>query len=165
MHFSSLPSDYTFTKSANILGDIITPFDEIDSDANIVTGATGLVDVLSGDINLSLDAGLYRPATIEGFLWHDLNANGIHELEEPPFEGIVIALYNDVYEYIDIGVTNCSCKYVVGGLLPDTYYAKYLPTNYYLSPTDQGSSDELDSDFLPGINVGIVGEAPYYPDW
>src|SRR5258705_117609 len=66
------PSGYTFTTQ-----DVgANGFDVIDSDANTSTGLTGNYTLASGDDNLTVDAGLYRPAAIGDFVWEDSNANG-----------------------------------------------------------------------------------------
>ena len=146
VHFT-LPSLYTFTKSADLFGG--PTLDDINSDADMETGATSLIDVYSGDINLSLDAGKYKPATIQGVVWHDINANGIREADEPEIEGAVIAIYNDDDQYIDMGTTDVSGSYTISGLVPDSYYGKVLQGDYFLSPMSEGSSEDIDSDFLP----------------
>src|SRR5258707_2053944 len=57
--------------------------DAIDSDANTSTGLTGNYTLASGDDNLTVDAGLYRPAAIGDFVWEDSNANGKQDAGEP----------------------------------------------------------------------------------
>lgn len=74
-----LPAGYSFTQSAAVLGDIqleglpLASADgsilaDVTSDANAETGKTEQVSVVSGDVNLSLDAGVFLPAKILGFV-------------------------------------------------------------------------------------------------
>ena len=75
-----LPAGYSFTQSAAVLGDIqleglpLASADgsfllaDVTSDANAETGKTEQVSVVSGDVNLSLDAGIFLPAKILGFV-------------------------------------------------------------------------------------------------
>ena len=75
-----LPAGYSFTQSAAVLGDIqldglqLASADgsfllaDVTSDANAETGKTEQVSVVSGDVNLSLDAGIFLPAKIVGFV-------------------------------------------------------------------------------------------------
>jgi len=157
-----LPSGYAFTQSAEVLGDIqldglpLASADgsfllaDVTSDANVDTGKTEQVDVVSGDVNLSLDAGIYVPAKIIGFVWHVLNANGIQEEGEEGIEGAVITLFNDVSASFDVAVSDATGTYIFDGLRPDSYYGffEFPDEEYFLSPTGQGNWD-TDSDFDP----------------
>jgi len=159
VHFV-LPSGYKFTKSADILGDlqfdtIVNPidgsylFEDVTSDAHVESGTTNTVVLQPGEINLSLDAGVYIPAKINGFIWHDLNANGIQDASEPGISGATIFLYNDDDEAIATVVTDSSGKYIFDDLLPDSYYAEIRPfPDYFLSPIVTGTP-QLNSDFDP----------------
>jgi hypothetical protein len=155
----ALPSGYKFTKSVDLLGDfqldVVHSIDgsfqlkDVTSDANVETGITNAVELQTGEINLSLDAGVYIPAKIEGLAWHDLNANGIQDTQEPALSDVLIVLYNDDDEQIATVVTDLSGNYLFQDLLPDTYYAEIqVPTDYYLSPVGRGTP-KLDSDFDP----------------
>eukprot|EP00986_Skeletonema_menzelii_P004265 scaffold1448_cov80-Skeletonema_menzelii.AAC.1 len=158
----TLPSGYSFTQSAEVLGDIQLDglsldgtdgsflLADVTSDANVNTGKTGQVDVISGDINLSLDAGIFIPAKIIGFVWHDLNANGIQDEGEEGIEGAVITLFNDASASPGIAVSDSTGKYLFDGLRPGSYYGFFeVPSEeYFMSPTGQGSPD-TDSDFDP----------------
>ena len=157
-----LPTGYTFTQAADVLGDIqldglpLASADgsyllaDVTSDADDNTGKTKQVDVVSGDVNLSLDAGIYIPAKIFGLVWHDLNANGIKEEGEEGIEGAVITLFNDNSVSFGVAVSDATGSYLFDGLRPDSYYG-FLETpseEYFMSPTGKGNSD-TDSDFDP----------------
>lgn len=155
VHFT-LPSGYEFTQSTNfeLMSADTLLLNDIDSDAHAETGATSLVGVSSGDVRVDIDAGVYRPASVEGIVWHDLNANGIRESSEPGLEGVVILLFNGSGEHIDVATTDIFGRYSIGGLAPGTYYAEVLPTSgYFLSPEKQGSMGDMDSDFLPSTSL------------
>lgn len=158
IHFT-LPSGYKFTKSVDLLGDFqfdiihsidgSYQLDDVTSDANVETGITNAVELQPGEVNLSLDAGVYIPAKIEGLAWHDLNANGIQDEQEPGLPAVTVKLYNDDDEQIATVVTDSSGNYIFEDLLPDTYYAEVqVPTDYFLSPMGKGTP-RLDSDFDP----------------
>ncbi len=55
--------------------------DTRDSDPDPATGRTPLITLDVGD-NLSWDAGLYVPATIEGTVWNDADTDGVNDLGE-----------------------------------------------------------------------------------
>lgn len=157
----ALPSGYTFTKSADLLGDIqfdntfaadgSFALEDVTSDANINTGITNSINVESGETNLSLDAGVYVPAKIQGLVWHDLNANGIKEEGEPLLENAIVSLYNDDDDYVGNVMSDSGGQFMFEDLTPDTYYAEIQPPtiDYFLSPTSQGGLAVVNSDFNP----------------
>ena len=163
IHFA-LPSGYTFTESPELQGEIASfgagpLLGDINSDADIQTGATKLVSVTSGEAILSLDAGLFRPASVQGLIWHDLNANGILDGDESGMGGVSIAVYNSAGEFIDMVVSDDQGEYVVDNLKPDSYYGMVLPYDgYYLSPMKQDFTQGIGSDFNPstGTNNAIT---------
>ena len=164
-----LPTGYSFTQSAATLGDIQLEglavasadgsvlFEDVTSDANVETGKTEQVDVVSGDVNLSLDAGIYIPSKIFGFVWHDLNANGIQEEDEEGIEGAVITLFNDDSISFGVAVSDATGQYIFDNLRPDSYYGFFeAPSGeYFMSPTGQGNSD-TDSDFDPDAKANSL---------
>ncbi len=64
----------------------------LDSDADPVTHRTRKVNVVSGSMDLSWDAGLYQPVSISGMKFHDKDANGEKGPDEPPIPGWEIQL-------------------------------------------------------------------------
>ena len=100
-----LPNSYVFTVFAKDITPITNPVDgsleydhvTSDVDRDTVIGNVGVTDaklVESGDDNLSFDAGMFIPVTVNGTTWHDLNANGIEEEGEPGLTGITVTLYD-----------------------------------------------------------------------
>lgn len=88
----------------------------------------------SAGTNTSQNLGLTRPASIFGFVYDDLNHNGIKDAGEPaaqPSHGVVFADYNhngllDPGEPSD-SQYNSNGQYMLGGLLPGSYNVVYLP--------------------------------------
>jgi hypothetical protein len=90
------PGDYCvrFTRPADYCGAGIDPeftranvgSDISDSDADPVTGNTGTINLVGGEIERTWDAGLYCPAALGDYLWNDVNKNGIQD--EPASAGI-----------------------------------------------------------------------------
>ena len=165
-----LPSGYSFTQSAEVLGDIqldgvpLASADgsfllaDVTSDANVDTGKTGQVDVVSGDVNLSLDAGIFIPAKIIGQVWHDLNANGIQEEGEEGIEGAVITLFNDASASFGVAVSDATGKYIFDGLRPDSYYGFFEPPSeeYFMSPTNSDTDSDFDPDSKSNSLVALL---------
>ncbi|MEM2129208.1 MAG: SdrD B-like domain-containing protein [Candidatus Bathyarchaeia archaeon] len=83
-------------------------------------------------------------------VWNDLNKNGIQDPDEPWIQGVTIELYKSDGTFVTSAVTDEHGWVKFEGLAPGLYYEKIvLPQGYVLSPKDQGSDDELDSDFDP----------------
>ncbi|MCU0637485.1 MAG: hypothetical protein MUE87_02530 [Methanothrix sp.] len=68
--------------------------DSLDSDVDPATKQAGPVTVVLGQSDLSWDAGLYHPVSISGSKFHDRNANGQKDANEPDLSGWEIQLKN-----------------------------------------------------------------------
>ena len=66
--------------------------DASDSDADTTTGKTQIVTLASGEKNMSLDAGVYKPAMIGDRVWNDANSNGVQDSGETGIAGVTITL-------------------------------------------------------------------------
>ncbi|MEO0040881.1 MAG: hypothetical protein RL329_329, partial [Bacteroidota bacterium] len=140
-----LPTGFSFTPKDSG-GD-----DAKDSDADIVTGVTTSITLVSGQPNLSIDAGLIDLNTkIGDFVWEDLNGNGIQDPNESGIGGVRVELTgtdihgNPVTRTV---TTNADGSYSITGLLPGTYIIKFItPTGYVFTYPNQGSDDAKDSD-------------------
>ncbi|MEB8432728.1 carboxypeptidase regulatory-like domain-containing protein [Cocleimonas sp. KMM 6892] len=82
--FSDLPEDYGFTK-ANIETD-----DGVDSDAG-TDGKTAAVTLTAGENNDTLDAGIFKPASIGDTVFYDKNNDGIIDAGEG-LSGVTVEL-------------------------------------------------------------------------
>ena len=51
----------------------------IDSDANTTTGISDCVALGAGDVNTSVDAGVFASTTVGNFVFRDLNADGVQD--------------------------------------------------------------------------------------
>lgn len=125
--------------------------DELDSDPDPNTGQTATFDIISGAIDLSVDAGMYRPVTIGDLVWDDLDADGIRDDGEPGLPGATVNIYvsSDLINPIDTATSDALGNYefvVASG----TYVIEVLPPlgppNYVYSPQDQGTEEDKDSD-------------------
>ncbi|MBT8198104.1 MAG: DUF11 domain-containing protein, partial [Acidimicrobiia bacterium] len=119
--------------------------DALDSDANLTTGETPQVTLLSGDVNDTLDAGYIEPASIGDFVWLDLDGDGLQG-EEPGIEGATVTLLgDDMATVVDTQVTGGDGGYLFEGLRPGTYYVTVSAPG--LIPTLQDAGDDgVDSD-------------------
>jgi serine-aspartate repeat-containing protein C/D/E len=79
------PAGYNET-SAN------TTTDGSDSDADPATGNAPLTNLVSGESDQTIDAGIYRPATIGDYVWRDTDGDGIQDPTESGINGVTVVL-------------------------------------------------------------------------
>ncbi|MGE5356208.1 MAG: SdrD B-like domain-containing protein [Deltaproteobacteria bacterium] len=78
-------------------------------------------------------------STINGSVWHDLNADG-QQISEPFMPGYTVQLYNSANVILDEQVTSASGTFSFSSLLAGTYYIKFLiNTPDIISPSGYGS--------------------------
>ncbi|HDD23815.1 MAG TPA: DUF11 domain-containing protein, partial [Chloroflexi bacterium] len=84
-------------------------------------------------------------------VWLDSNTNGIQDASETGgVSGATVRLYDASSNLITSTQTDAGGSYQITGLGAGTYFLEFLPpTNYYISPQDQGSDDTADSDADP----------------
>ncbi len=143
------PSGYTLT-GQNIGADVT------DSDANTVTGRTGLYTLAAGEQNLTVDAGVYKTASLGDRVWNDTNGNGVQDTGETGASGVKVELYNCITNVlVATTTTDANGNYLFANLIPGTYHVKfYAPTGTQFTTVDVGN-DALDSDANP--STGITG--------
>jgi len=133
------PSGYSFT-SADV------GIDSSDSDAG-AGGATDAVTLFSGQSNLTLDAGLIRPAALGDLVWDDLNGNGMQDAGESGISGVAVSLFRADGSPVASTTTNSQGYYSFTSLYPGQYYLVFTqPQGYRFTAVDQGSDDGSDSD-------------------
>jgi protocatechuate 3,4-dioxygenase beta subunit len=124
--------------------------DALDSDPDPTTGRTGLVNLLSGQNNPTVDAGLVRLAALGNLVWQDANANGIQDTGEAGVAGVTVRLLDASGAVISTTVTDGNGNYQFVNLLPGSYQVEFIPpAGQALSRNDQGGDDALDSDPNP----------------
>jgi len=134
--------------------------DPNDSDADS-NGATNVTDLVSGETDVTWDAGFYQYASLGDFVWDDKDADGVQDSGEPGIQGATVKLYKDadgdgVAEpdgddgaAIATDTTDASGKYEFGNLDPGDYFVVFeTPTGFdKRSPsTPSNASDPNDSD-------------------
>ena len=141
-----LPADYYFTtKDAGTN-------DAIDSDADVSTGFTGCYTLAAGDVNLTVDAGVFYvnpKVTIGDKVWIDVNKDGKQDASEVGLANVTVQLYDcNTNTMVASMVTNATGNYLFTNLNPGSYKVKFiLPANYYFTvPNAAGVDDALDSD-------------------
>jgi protocatechuate 3,4-dioxygenase beta subunit len=158
-----------------------------DSDFNPDTFETTPITLNSGESGEgSFDAGLYLPAKIGDRVWYDTELNGIQDADEGPFtETTVTITLRDSLGYLVDTTTPAPGTgfYQFDGLKPGTYEltAEIDELGYVFTMQNKGNDTDIDSDVNPttgivsvtvtsgedndSIDIGIMDDAPYYPDW
>ncbi len=169
--FTNLPSGFTF--SPDNVGN-----DTKDSDPNVGTGKTAIINLLAGEVNLTVDAGIYNAALPTGGLgttvWFDRDNDGIQDAGENGVPGVTVTLYDNTNTPIATTVTDNNGNYAFNNLAPGSYSVGFtnLPAGYGFTGTDVGANDAIDSDpnglgltspvtvvaggFNPTVDGGIV---------
>jgi len=120
-----------------------------DSDADPATGAAIQTTLVSGENDLTWDAGFYRLAAIGDKTWYDLDADGRQDGGEPALSNITVRLYNDGGAEIASTTTDANGNYLFDDLTPGRYSVGFdLPPDFYRSPKDT-SPNGVDSDADP----------------
>jgi hypothetical protein len=158
--FSNIPAGFTYI-TQDLGGD-----DELDSDANPANGGkTEIITLEEGDINLTIDAGIYQNAilaSIGDYVWNDINQNGIQEANEPGLPGITVTLYNAANEVVANTTTDGNGAYQFTGLNAGTYIVGFsnLPSGYSFTAPNANSNgndtEDSDVDTTTGRTAPIV---------
>lgn len=80
--------------------------------------------------NLTIDFGIFRPASIGDFAWTDTNKNGIQDAGELGVFGISVKLYaGSSTTSLLITSTDTNGKYLFNNLTPGTYTVEFVKTS------------------------------------
>jgi SdrD B-like domain/Secretion system C-terminal sorting domain len=153
------PTDITgATLNANNAADFT------DSDISSTTGRTANVNLVAGENNPGLDAGLFLQdpflGAIGNFVWNDINHDGLQNFGEPGVPGVTVNLLNSVGAVIVTTLTDAFGQYIFNNLPAGTYGVQFvvstLPAGFSFTLANTGSNDEIDSDpILTGLVTGI----------
>ncbi|WP_210219511.1 IPTL-CTERM sorting domain-containing protein [Thiothrix unzii] len=111
-------------------------------------------EVLPMQTTSGLDFGYIGLVSVGDKVWHDLNANGVQDAEEPGLAGVMVTLYRDVNadgvaqatEQVKASFTATNGEYRFEQLLPLDYLVTFsLPDGYQRSLAQQGDDTALDS--------------------
>ena len=137
-----------------------------DSNADPVSGQTAPVTLGPGEFNPTIDAGLWRPASLGDYVWEDINHDGIQNDGATGVNGVLVTLLDDEGNVISTtttftgGPNNAAGYYTFTQLISDTYVVSFtLPAGYQWTLPNQGETDALDSDGTPQPPEGGVGTA------
>ena len=138
------PTGYVFT------GKDAGADDTIDSDVG-ATGQSGVIALKAGDINNTIDAGVYKTATVGDRVWLDSNKNGVQDSGEAGVCNVKVSLFDADGKQVGASVnTDVNGNYQFTGLKPGSYSVVFdkasLPEGMAFTSANQGSNDAIDSD-------------------
>jgi len=108
-------------------------------------------------------------ASLEGYVWDDLNHDGFFDFDEPGVAGISVKLHF-CNESVGIStLTDESGMYRFDSLMAGKYYVRFLaPDGYAFGPANQSSDESLDSDADPETGTTecfVIGEGEAVQNW
>ncbi|MDF1867531.1 MAG: SdrD B-like domain-containing protein [Saprospiraceae bacterium] len=143
-----LPATFEFT-TQNVGND------GLDSDADPDNGQTACVELLPGDDNRTVDAGLIQveiPAKLGDKVFNDENKNGLQDAGEEGVPGVTVTLTKcDGTSEVE-QTTDSNGEYLFENLAPNMSYKVSftdLPDNFVFTTANTGDDDGLDSDADP----------------
>jgi protocatechuate 3,4-dioxygenase beta subunit len=146
VQFSNLPSGFSF--SPKDIG-----ADNLDSDADPVTGKTVTYVISGGNTNLTVDAGIYSTrAALGDYVWFDADSDGTQDANESGIPGVTVILYNSSNVAIASAITDQNGRYFFSNLNPGSYTVGFSTTPGKLVFTLQdvvAAGDAADSDVDP----------------
>jgi hypothetical protein len=155
MGFSGLPVGASFTAKDN-------GGDAADSDVNPATGRTDAFNLIAGQTNTTIDAGLVtRYAAVGNFVWNDLNANGIQDAGEPGVAGVTVTLYNSSGAAVASAVTDGNGYYFINNIPVPAAGASYTigftdtPTGTVFTAKNAAGST-TDNDSNADVTTGVT---------
>jgi SdrD B-like domain len=120
--------------------------DTLDSDVNPVTGISNPITLTTSNNN-TIDAGIYRLATLGNRVWADTDRDGVQDPNELGISGVTVNLLDSNNAQIGTTTTNNNGNYSFQ-VAPGSYKVEFIqPASGYASFTtaNQGSEDS-DSD-------------------
>ena len=125
--------------------------DALDSDANVTSGITNPVTLISGDSFTGLDAGFYRLAALGDRVWEDRNGNGQQDVSEPGIANVAVQLVDTAGNLIASTVSDANGAYSFMGLVPGVYAVRFTTPAGYAPTVANTGSDSTDSDPVSGV--------------
>ncbi len=138
------PKGYVFS-GANAGGDA-----SLDSNVGS-TGQSGQVTLANGEVNNTIDAGLYKTASVGDRVWFDKNGNGVQDSGEAGICNVKVTLLDAAGKPVGAAVyTDANGNYQFTNLKPGAYSVQFdkttLPEGMGFTTANVGSNDNLDSD-------------------
>lgn len=138
------PANYEFTTQTTGTVD--------GSDVNPISGRTAQVNLIGGQNNLDLDAGLIQSVpngqNVGDYVWYDTDKDGIQDAGEAGIAGVTVTLYDNTGKVIGSTITDQTGKYNFANVPAGTYTVGFTPP-IGLVGTTQTSGTATGSDMSP----------------
>ncbi|HRJ41566.1 MAG TPA: SdrD B-like domain-containing protein, partial [Caldilineaceae bacterium] len=123
----------------------------LDSNPN-AGGQTGTIVLTSGQTDITIDAGVYQPASIGDRVWDDLDGDGVQDGGEPGLKNVVVQLFKPGgVTPVATTSTDNNGNYSFTNLIPGDYQVLFVaPGGYTFTPKGQGGDPTNDSNANPG---------------
>ncbi|MCW1967785.1 MAG: hypothetical protein KIH69_006660, partial [Anaerolineae bacterium] len=95
--------------------------------------------------NQALDFAFTR-AGVSGYIWHDLDRDGVMDFDEPFLNNIEVHLLDSSLNMITNTFSDASGLYRFRNYPAGTYTVRVVAPGYTFSPADQGTDDSADSE-------------------
>ncbi|MFG0251130.1 MAG: SdrD B-like domain-containing protein, partial [Phycisphaeraceae bacterium JB051] len=119
----------------------------LDEDEPYTSTQTSYADISAGLENIDLTFGVPHNATIGDQVWHDLDADGIQDDDEPAMANVTVNLLDEQNAIIATTLTDADGQYLFTDLGPGDYAVEFVaPEGYLLTVDHMGVDTALDSD-------------------
>jgi hypothetical protein len=156
------PMKFTIQHEGDFRRDASTSNHDSDAFEDLLPGKTSFIFICiqnrsCEEETLQIDAGMTVVDAIAGFVWNDLNQNGIMEDQEPRIKDHRVRLFDSVSTEIDETRTNGDGFYFFAAPAGE-YQLKFdLPPGEDFTLKDKGNMDSIDSDVNPNSSQLLVG--------
>lgn len=126
--------------------------DNNDSDGvrSTTIDTTATVDniiMVSGEVDHSIDQGLYHSNTLGDKVWLDLDGDGTQDSSESGISGVTVQLYDSSNALIATQTTDANGLYLFSDISNGDYYIKVTPpSGYSVTTLNSNADDTMDSD-------------------
>ena len=155
---------------------------DLDSDADLLTGRTGVFTLAAGQDITDVDAGMVPGGSIGDHIWLDTDGDGVDDIGEQGLPNVTVSLTGTAADGTVINlttVTDSNGDYLFDNLPPGNYTVTVTDTNNVLTDLDQSpgntgseavtlaaGEDFLDADFgyVPAAGTAVIGDTVWFDD-
>jgi hypothetical protein len=121
---------------------------------------TGITDpAIDANSNLTVDFGVFKPASVGSYVWNDTNKDGMKDPEEIGVAGVTVTLYDESGTPIATTTTGPNGEWQFTNLAPGSYRVGFsnLPSGYeFTSPNSGNDANDSDADPTNGLTPVVV---------